>query len=934
MVKHNLNQLASNTLMRLLLFIVCLVKGTAPAIAQDSVRANINQIFLTVNNFNIEQAAEKLYLHTDKTYYAIDDTLYFKAYLLQATNLTGSVKSGVMYVEIANDSNRVMKRTVHPVYRGVAAGQITLDSKEFPQGEYTLRAYTNWIRNVGESCVFKKQFMINHINSKEWLITYKTQATTIADKSRIQLNLRVNQIDQSPAGLRKLQLKLTDGQRTIFKNDAETDLGGQLAMDFNLPQKADSKRLSLTIQDLRKGETDRKVYIPLTLNRPDHVDLQFMPEGGYLLAANPTRVAFKALNEDGYGADILGDIYDTKNRKITTFTSLHKGIGTFDLTPEINETYIAKVKLPDGTYKTYALPTVQASGIALKVNNIFNSDSIEVTLNSTPDIASVGHAYYLIGHSRGVVHYGSALRITNIRKKIWVSKKLFPSGVVHFTLTDLSKKALSERIVFIDHDDDIKIHVSANKPVYKQRDSVALNIQVTDADGAPLQGSFSIAVTDDAQAKTDSISFTSITTHMLLASNLNGTIEDPGFYYKCSTDSTKWKMLDNLLLAQGWVKYNWNDAFLPAKPFAYNAEPEFVISGRVSNIFNKPVANSGITLFSKKPMMITDTVTNSKGAFIFKGIMPTDTTVYFLQAKNKKGKSFNVGIEMDEFKPPAFMSPIERLVPWYVNIDTGSIIAVKKQVLLQENYKRLTGGNVLRDVVIKSKRIIKDSKNLNGAGEADLIIDEAELEKAGRTTLGDLMRNRVKGFGVKATKEGKFYYHILGNLLHLVIDGINTDFFLPEGASRYEFLNEYFDYYDAEEIKGIEVMSRPSYASRYTSEFLNPMESPFKHSFIEVTTRSGHGPFVKKAVGTYVFRPTPFTIYKPFYAPKYKVNSIPDMTDIRSTIHWDANIITNQDGKATINFYTSDNTGTYTYVIEGADMAGSIGSARGTISVK
>lgn len=112
------------------------------------------------------------------------------------------------------------------------------------------------------------------------------------------------------------------------------------------------------------------------------------------------------------------------------------------------------------------------------------------------------------------------------------------------------------------------------------------------------------------------------------------------------------------------------------------------------------------------------------------------------------------------------------------------------------------------------------------------------------------------------------------------------------------------------------------------------MESPFDHTFVEVTTRSGHGPFMKKAVGTYVYRPMPYATPKSFYSPKYKPNSIVDMTDIRSTIYWAPNVVTDQNGKATVSFYTADNPGSYTITIEGSDMQGGIGFKAGTIKVK
>jgi hypothetical protein len=932
MLKHNLKQFA-NTL-KYLKVIVLLCGITARTLAQDSAKARLNQIFSTVNGFYAIKAVEKLYLHTDKASYSIGDTLRFKAYLLQASSLSASTQSGVLYIEIANDSNRVMKRTMLPLYGGLGYGQITLDDREMPQGEYMIRAYTNWQRNFGEDYIFKKHFFIGQPGNKDWLVNYNARTLPGADKNQVQLNLRINQFNLTPVMLRKLQLSINDGRRTWLKNDAETDLSGQLAINFDLPEKAESKHLSLLIQDLRKGETDRKILMPLILNRPDHIDLQFMPEGGYLVAGLPARIALKAINEDGYGVNLLGEIQDSKQKQVAVFSTTHKGIGAFYLVPQAGEVYTARVQLPDGLYKNYPLPVVKPSGITLRINNRFKSDSLDVFITATPDVSALGKTIYLIGHARGTICYGASLRISGGWGRIIISKKDFPSGVAHFTLTDQDKNAISERIVFIDHNDNLNVRMSTHKADYKQRDSVALNIQVTDAGGAPVQGSFSLAVTDNVQTKADSLTNNSIVTQMLLTADLKGTVEDPGYYYHCASDSTKWQNLDNLLLAQGWVGYNWNDAFNAPKPLAYPAEPEFVITGRVTNAFNKPVANSGVTLFSKKPVMFADTVTNARGVFTFKGIMPTDTAIYFLQARNKKGKSFNVGIEIDEFKPPVFTMPAQRLVPWYVNIDTPSLLALKKQVILQDKYEKLTGANLLKDVVIRSKRIVKGSKNLNGAGQADLIIDEAELEKAGRTTLGDLLRKRAKGFGFKANKDGEFYYHIFGQLLHLVIDGVNTDFFMPEGASRYEFLNEYFEYYDAEEIKGIEVMSNPSYASRYAIAFLDPRESPFAHSFIEVTTRSGHGPFVKKAVGAYMFRPMPSILAKQFYAPKYKPGSIPNMTDIRSTIHWEPNIVTDKDGIATISFYTADNPGTYTLILEGADMAGNVGAARGTLTVK
>lgn len=85
-----------------------------------------------------------------------------------------------------------------------------------------------------------------------------------------------------------------------------------LEVNFDFPDDAEAKKLLLTLQDMRKGEGNRKFLIPLILNRTKNIDLQFMPEGGNLIAGLPAHIAFKAVNEDGSNADISGEIYNSK----------------------------------------------------------------------------------------------------------------------------------------------------------------------------------------------------------------------------------------------------------------------------------------------------------------------------------------------------------------------------------------------------------------------------------------------------------------------------------------------------------------------------------------------------------------------------------------------------------------------------------------------
>jgi hypothetical protein len=73
--------------------------------------------------------------------------LRFKAYLLNADYLTLSTKSLMLYTELDDAAGRMVKRMMVPVISGISWGNMALDETEIPHGSYTLRGYTNWMRN-------------------------------------------------------------------------------------------------------------------------------------------------------------------------------------------------------------------------------------------------------------------------------------------------------------------------------------------------------------------------------------------------------------------------------------------------------------------------------------------------------------------------------------------------------------------------------------------------------------------------------------------------------------------------------------------------------------------------------------------------------------------------------------------------------------------
>ncbi|HEY5326355.1 MAG TPA: hypothetical protein VIJ27_05100 [Mucilaginibacter sp.] len=902
---------------------------------QSKVDAVVN-IVKSVTGFADRQLVEKIYIHTDKPYYAIGDTLWFKTYLFNAAYLNASAKSGIAYIEIADGQNKVVKRLMVAMYMGLGWGNIALNEKEFPQGNYYLRAYTNWMRNFDNHYVFEKQFSIISPGEKDMLINAKINVKDIAGKQKASIKLDLTKIDRQPVRFADFQLNIKQGNKVWYKDKAGTLIDGTIAFNFDVPEKADPGKLSITLQDLKKPE-DNPIYdIPILFNRPENIDLQFMPEGGYMVAGLTNHIAFKALSEDGKGTFVSGIVYNNQQQEALSFHSTHLGIGSFNLKPQTGETYTAKIKLPDGTYsKPYALPLAKSLGLVLKVLNSLDADSLSVDIAATRDLQDVNNTYYLIGQSRGIACYGALIKLNARENKIRISKALFPTGIARLTLLDANQQPLNERIVYIDHDDYLRIHLATDKKDYTKRDSVGLDMMVADKDGKPVPGSFSVAVTDDSQIKTDSLKYNSLKTDILLASDLKGNIEDPGYYFPKKYTAEIWQHLDDLLLAQGWVNYDWKAIFLPPAELPFAAETNFSVKGRVTNAFNKPVERSKVVLLSKKPSFFRDTITDKAGMFRFVNIYPSDTPAYFIQAKNKRGKSMNVGITVEEFKPPVFFPSAIRMVPWYVNIDSTQAKTISNYVTFKQELYKQVGAHVLKEVKIIGKKVIKDSKNLNRDGGSDLAFDQEDMDKAAKMTLGDWIYKNIKRFHLGGFN-APFTYFIDGKVFHLIIDGMDIDYALPP-MSAYEhqkYVKNYLDYYMAEDIKGVEVMISPKYETVYVKYFAGIGAIPGADAYLEVTTYSGSGPFMKTTPGIYLYKPIPFAPQKQFYSPKYISKATDFFADARSTIYWSTNIITDKKGKAKFSFYTSDKPGTYTVWINGCDMNGNLESTARKIIVK
>jgi hypothetical protein len=136
---------------------------------------------------------EEIFIHTDREEYISGENLWFNTYLVDRQSFKLSSSSSIVYFELLNSMNRpvVQKRIL--ITNGLGPGQILLPDT-LSTGSYTIRAYTNWMKNfLPSNCFMKNILVYNAINSKLSKTISNKINTILSKEINVQgLKVRIN----------------------------------------------------------------------------------------------------------------------------------------------------------------------------------------------------------------------------------------------------------------------------------------------------------------------------------------------------------------------------------------------------------------------------------------------------------------------------------------------------------------------------------------------------------------------------------------------------------------------------------------------------------------------------------------------------------------------------------------------------------------------
>lgn len=878
------------------------------AVAQkDSIA--LNDILTKTKRLTDEQPIEKVYLHFDKPYYAVADTMWFKAYLTVEQNIPSPL-SKIVYVDVWNAQDSLIQTLKLPVKNGVAYGNVPLNMQNYKQGNYYVRAYTLWMLNFGEAYFFSKNITLGEAIDKQVLtnISFTNEQNDKGIKTTAKIQFK--DLTKKPMPNKVVNWKVISNYDVYTKGRGTTDANGYLTITVS-SKAGEAIKKGTIITDINVAEKEIAT-VSFTLKQAENdIDFQFFPEGGQLLSGVPNQVAFKALKPSGLGVDAKGVIIDDLNNETTSFTSSNAGMGSFFITPDVNKKYKAKITFKDGTIKTYNLPEIVTNGITLQVaNNTSEFINLKILATTAFFEANADQSFFVIAQNSNIVYYAAKASLKNQVIITRIPKKNFPSGIVQLTLFNANKEPLSERLIFVMQQDAMNLTVKSDLPIYKPRQKVKLSLDAKSL-GQPIVGDFSIAVIDEQKVPVDENSETTILSSLLLTSDLKGYIEKPNYYFN-KIDDKKIADLDKLMLTQGYRRFNFKDILADKYP-AISLLPEqgINITGTLRDRTGMPIKKGAMRLMVQNKPISAETTTSNMGVFNFQNLNFPDSATVVVSAKYNPNAA-NLMIMLDPM-PLAGQGKNINVPDEINNIDTVLSAYLNNS---QRQYRYL---RTLKQVEIKGAAIKKpshlDHPALSGLSPmADHVLNSDRFAD-GCPMLLQCLRTMATGL----TFDNEDFY-------------ITRDFNQGSRTKVQVFLNGMaVDTRDINSVQSSEVES----VEIFLRDELGTVDRAYgtKGVLVINTKKQPVGQKISKQelmdllpkTNIISFNPLGYSKEREFYSPKYAPNAPITSSDLRTTIYWNPKLITDEKGNVSVEFYNADGKGTYRAVVEGFDKNGNIG---------
>ena len=835
---------------------------------------------------------EKIHVMTDRGAYLAGDTLRLRAWVVDAATHHPVSASKFVYVELLSPTDSLCARVkIHQDDDGVFQSYLPIPD-DLPEGRYQLTVYTLFMQNAGIDYFCRQPIEITGLMSLKRRIT----AQCVRFDDEVDVRLRYMDLSGEPCPF--------DGFYYMNRYGyMKSQGGGNGEAHFTLKgQEARDAVVLVEIDGYAK-------YIPLPPSRKVEVD--FYPEGGYLVPGVENAVAFKMHDPGNLTDKASGELVDEQGLVIAPLRVEHDGMGVVRFTPRADGRYTARWRDNFDVFTTFDLPQVRPDATVVQVRR---DDDGLVTLQ-----AAGAHAAgsVLVMQQRGCL-------VTASQDAISMDDDEFSPGVVQALLLDENGRCLSERLFFAGHETLSAARVETARPEYGNREAVEVSVDLSELAAAADGDNCAVTVVDDNAAV---VGEGDIWSNLLLQSDLRGSIHNPGYYFEQgdSVDAReRGRHLDMLMLTQGWRRYD-----IPRVLKGLVAEPQYplevsqVVAGRVLSEFRKkPLANAEVGLIIPKMDYANVATTDSLGRFSIPVPLMPDGVDCVVIAMNDKGKK-QTNLELTE----------EQYPDTYYLIDAGASNGVTADVQ-EEQAWRLINEDDWRHIMLDELVVSAARRLRKPTVESNRYLTADDISRLGITSVDGALR------AIGVTNFDKVSITIDGEPL--------SDLYFTDTETFKQALTLSTAITDWKNDK----LKRVSYAPFATGSDYDLSDVSIADGFISMQnvdyidfshgrrgkinvnfSRKPNSGKVWKEPSRYVKIAHPMGAQRPveFYSPRYDQGDcgIDSGNDQRRVLYWNPDVKVGEDGKARFDFYSSDaRSTTYTILVEGVTADGEL--IRGT----
>jgi len=760
------------------------------------------------NNENQQRVEEKIYVHTDRSFYLCGEILWFKAYLTNASSNVPLPISKVVYVEVFDKLHRPVLQSKIDMNNGSGSGSFYLPFS-VSSGNYVIRAYTNLMKNFSADRYFEKNITIINTSKNLDAADVKQPVNYIAD---------------------------------------------------------------------------------------------FFPEGGNMVNGLESMIAFKVTDNKNSGAQSEGTIVDQDKNVVANFKSLQFGMGHFSLKPESGKKYAAIINFKDGTSIIKELPEAYEEGYVMHVTDE-SPKELKISVEQKGSKNLISADVFIIIHNNSKIDFAQLLRMENSKGFLMLSKDSLKNGVSQITVFNSNKKPVCERLYFLRPKNKLLITTKADKENYRKRSKVLIQLNTHNQAGADLPVNLSAAVyrLDDLHSSEQE----NIYSYLWLTSNLKGNIQDPAYYFENDNAITN-EALNNLMLTQGWRKFNPENS-LPALKYVPEYAGHFITGKVINAITNRPASNIEVYLsVPGRRVQLRIGITDNAGLVHFEMKDFYGANQIVLQTNHETDTTYHI-----EILTPFSQNFSNNTIPEFHIAEkiTADLLDRNIHMEVQNSFHQNDLQQILKPDVDSLPFYFNPYKTY-------LLSDYTRF-----TTMEEVLREYVTEVNVR--KNGSKYRLATFNAPGFALRDMqysetifeNNPLVLLDGVPVFE-MNKIIAY-DPLKVQKLEVVAQKYHLGTLTSE-----------GILSFTTYKGNLEGFTLDPKDIVLDYEGLQSQRIFYSPQYETENekLSRIPDFRELLFWTPELNTDFKGKGEFSFYTGDIPGRYLVLVQGLSSNGFAGS--------